>query len=97
MPTLTRSIKVFNSNMPVRDFVVVQQVIGTESETERVLVATNLELIARFEKKIRATLARVWGEDAPAAAIAQTANPSIDEPSEPKMPQTPHGMASLIE
>jgi type I restriction enzyme M protein len=30
-----------------------------------VLVAPNRELIARFEKKIQATLARVWGENAP--------------------------------
>jgi hypothetical protein len=27
------------------------------------LVAANRELITRFEKKIRVTLARVWGED----------------------------------
>lgn len=27
------------------------------------LVAANRELIERFEKKIQATLARVWGED----------------------------------
>lgn len=27
----------------------------------------NRELIARFEKKVLATLARVWGEDGPAA------------------------------
>lgn len=31
-------------------------------------IATNRELIARFEKKIQATLARVWGEDEPAPA-----------------------------
>jgi len=28
-------------------------------------IAANRELIARFEKKIQATLARVWGEDEP--------------------------------
>jgi type I restriction enzyme M protein len=30
-------------------------------------IAANRELIARFEKKIQATLARVWGEEAPRA------------------------------
>jgi len=33
-------------------------------------VAANRELIARFEKKIQATLARVWGEDELAPAEA---------------------------
>ncbi|MBK6960654.1 MAG: hypothetical protein IPH23_05340 [Gammaproteobacteria bacterium] len=31
------------------------------------LVSANRELIARFEKKIQATLARVWGEEESAA------------------------------
>ena len=31
------------------------------------LVAANRELIVRFEQKIQATLARIWGEPAPAA------------------------------
>ena len=34
-----------------------------EIEAEQALVAANRELIARFEKKIQATLTRVWGED----------------------------------
>ena len=38
-----------------------QQQIVTEIEAEQVLVAANQELIARFEKKIQATLARIWG------------------------------------
>jgi len=29
---------------------------------EQALVAANRELITRFEKKIQATLARIWGE-----------------------------------
>ena len=41
-----------------------QQAIVAEIEAEQALVAANRELIARFEKKIQATLARVWGEDA---------------------------------
>lgn len=39
-----------------------QQAIVTEIEAEQALVAANRELIARFEKKIQATLARIWGE-----------------------------------
>jgi len=43
-----------------------QRVIVAEIEAEQALVNANSELIARFEKKIQATLARVWGEDEPA-------------------------------
>jgi len=39
-----------------------QRAIVAEIEAEQTLVAANRELIARFEKKIQATLARVWGE-----------------------------------
>ncbi|MFZ4777986.1 MAG: hypothetical protein ACOYM3_21665 [Terrimicrobiaceae bacterium] len=35
--------------------------------TEHTLVAANRELITRFEAKIQATLARIWGEDASVA------------------------------
>ena len=44
-----------------------QQAIVAEIEAEQKLVAANRELIARFEKKIQATLARIWGEETPAA------------------------------
>ena len=47
-----------------------QQAIVAEIEGEQALVAANRELIARFENKIQATLARVWGEEAPAASVA---------------------------
>jgi restriction endonuclease S subunit len=40
-----------------------QKAIVAEIEAEQAMVAANRELIARFEKKIKATLARVWGED----------------------------------
>ncbi|MFH1044607.1 MAG: restriction endonuclease subunit S [Pseudomonadota bacterium] len=40
-----------------------QQAIVAEIEAEQALVGANRELITRFEKKIQATLARVWGED----------------------------------
>ena len=47
-----------------------QRAIVAEIEAEQALVAANRELIARFEKKIQATLARVWGEDVPSPAEA---------------------------
>ena len=40
-----------------------QQAIVAEIEAEQALVTANRELIVRFEKKIHASLARVWGED----------------------------------
>ena len=40
-----------------------QHTLVAEIEAEQALVAANRELIIRFEKKIQATLARVWGED----------------------------------
>ncbi|PIQ52084.1 MAG: N-6 DNA methylase [Comamonadaceae bacterium CG12_big_fil_rev_8_21_14_0_65_59_15] len=43
---------------------VTQQAIVAEIEAEQALVAANRELITRFEKKIQATLARVWDENA---------------------------------
>ncbi|MHB1563878.1 MAG: N-6 DNA methylase [Leptospirillum sp.] len=39
-----------------------QQAIVAEIEAEQSLVSANNELIARFEKKIQCTLARIWGE-----------------------------------
>jgi type I restriction enzyme M protein len=40
-----------------------QQQIVAEIKAEQALVAANRELIERFEKKIHAALARVWGDD----------------------------------
>lgn len=39
-----------------------QQAVVAEIEAEQALVAGNRELITRFEEKIQATLARIWGE-----------------------------------
>ena len=47
-----------------------QQAIMAEIAAEQTLVAANRELITRFEKKIQATLARVWGEEVPTATEA---------------------------
>jgi len=41
----------------------IQRDIVAEIEAEQALVEGNQELIERFERKIQATLARVWGED----------------------------------
>jgi restriction endonuclease S subunit len=43
--------------------VAIQQAIVAEIEAEQALVAANRELITRFEQKIQATLARIWGEE----------------------------------
>lgn len=40
-----------------------QQAFVAEIEAEQALVAANRELIARFERKIQTTLARIWGEE----------------------------------
>ncbi len=50
--------------IPIPDDVVTQRAIVAEIVTEQSLVAGNRELVARFEEKIQATLARIWGEDA---------------------------------
>jgi restriction endonuclease S subunit len=47
-----------------------QQAIVAEIEAEQALVAANRELINRFEQKIQATLARIWGEDEGAVDLA---------------------------
>jgi len=49
-----------------------QQAIVAEIEAEQALVAGNRELIARFEKKIQTTFARVWGEDEPDEGVFQS-------------------------
>ena len=38
-----------------------QEAIVADLEVEQTLVAANRELITRFEQKIQATLARIWG------------------------------------
>jgi type I restriction enzyme M protein len=40
-----------------------QNSAAAEIEAEQALVNANLELIARMEKKIEDTLARVWGQE----------------------------------
>ncbi len=50
--------------IPIPDDVVMQQAIVAEIEAEQTLVAANRELIARMEKNILVTLARVWGPEA---------------------------------
>lgn len=60
--------------IPIPDDVGLQQELVAEIEAEQALVNANRELIARMEKKIQATLARVWGDDqAPPATDEQEA------------------------
>jgi type I restriction enzyme M protein len=68
IPKINRS-QLFEVEIPLPPMTT-QQAIVAEIEAEQALVAANRELIARFEKKIQATLARVWGEDEPAATEA---------------------------
>ena len=59
--------------MSLHNCLATQQAIVAEIEAEQALVAANRELIARFEQKTQATLARVWGE-APSDVPETTAN-----------------------
>ncbi|MBK8637918.1 MAG: hypothetical protein IPN92_06370 [Chromatiaceae bacterium] len=54
----------YESNFPMNNCRTSQQAIVAEIEAEQALVAANRELITRFEQKIQATLARIWGENA---------------------------------
>jgi type I restriction enzyme M protein len=68
IPKINRS-QLFETEIPLPSLAT-QQAIVAEIEAEQALVAANRELITRFEKKIQATLARIWGEDDPAPAEA---------------------------
>jgi hypothetical protein len=69
-----------------------QQSVVAEIEAEQALVAGNRELITRFEKKIQATLARVWGENEPPPA-----NDSASIRSEPSaQDSSPPAVAELL-
>lgn len=59
-PNITKS-DVLNFRLPLPPLAT-QQAIVAEIEADQALVAANRELVARFETKIQATLARVWGE-----------------------------------
>ncbi|MFY9317396.1 MAG: N-6 DNA methylase [Burkholderiales bacterium] len=63
IPKINRT-QLFETEIPLPSLAT-QQAIVAEIEAEQALVAANRELMARFEKKIQATLARVWGEDEP--------------------------------
>jgi type I restriction enzyme M protein len=61
IPKINRS-QLFETKIPL-PHLATQQAIVAEIEVEQALVTANRELIARFEKKIQATLARIWGEE----------------------------------
>ena len=48
--------------IPLPDLTIQQQLVA-EIKAEQALVNANRELVERFEKKIQAAIARVWGED----------------------------------
>lgn len=61
MPKLNREdLMSYEISLPP---IATQQAIVAEIEAEQALVAANRELIARFEKKIQATLSRIWGKE----------------------------------
>ena len=68
IPGITRN-HVLDLEIPIPPLAT-QQAIVAEIEAEQALVAANRELIARFEQKIEATLARIWGEEEPVALVA---------------------------
>ena len=57
-----------------------------EIEAEQSLVAANRELITRFERKIQATLARIWGEE-----------PAVASNKITYMPEEPESLARVAE
>ncbi|MBA4137563.1 MAG: N-6 DNA methylase [Opitutus sp.] len=59
---------VLNFELPLPP-IATQRAIVAEIEAEQKLVAANRELITRFEQKIQATLARIWGEEKPASTV----------------------------
>jgi restriction endonuclease S subunit len=68
IPKINRS-QLFETEIPLPP-IATQQAIVAEIEAEQALVAANSELGNRFEKKIQATLARIWGEEMPVAPEA---------------------------
>jgi type I restriction enzyme M protein len=72
-----------------------QQAIVAEIEAEQALVNANRELIARFEQKIQATLARVWGEEGESANAGDCAVTG-DACSMPDLPVTPAVSPQLV-
>jgi type I restriction enzyme M protein len=68
IPKINQS-QLFGTRIPLPSLET-QRTIVAEIEAEQALVAANRELIARMEKKIQATLARVWGEgESPTAEV----------------------------
>lgn len=67
-----------------------QQAIVAELEAEQALVAANRELITRFEQKIQATLARIWGEaeGPPPATSSDLSDGSDSSGPQPPPPET---------
>jgi len=61
IPKINQS-QLFGTRIPLPSLEI-QRAIVAEIEAEQALVNANRELIARMEKKVQATLARLWGEE----------------------------------
>ena len=53
-------LKALNISLPSLD---IQRAIVAEIEAEQALVNANRDLITRFERKVEATIARIWGDE----------------------------------
>lgn len=63
-----------------------QNTIVAEIEAEQALVSANRELIERFEKKIQATLARIWGEKESTAEEFSSSTAAVSESTSDDIP-----------
>ena len=68
IPKINRT-QLFETEIPLPSLDIQGQIVA-EIEAEQALVAANSELIARFEKKIETTIARIWGEEESVALVA---------------------------
>jgi type I restriction enzyme M protein len=69
IPKINRT-QLFETEIPLPPLDIQKQIVA-EIETEQALVNANRELITRMEKKIQATLTRVWGEEGQSPAEAK--------------------------
>ena len=68
-----------NFQIPLPPLATQQQIVA-DIEAERALIAANRAQIARLEKKIQATIARVWGKDEPAESCREESRSAGETP-----------------
>jgi restriction endonuclease S subunit len=64
----------------------VQKAVVAEIETEQALIAANRKLISRFEKKIEATVAQIWGANETTVQKALVPTAKRKQPGLPTRP-----------